>query len=88
MPGFQVTVLLAILIWTSPFLGTTRPRWALSLVLVGPAWAGITVPPSTSEKAALHLGQPEASGNFWINLEDGLGYLGDTEGTDRSRTCR
>ena len=46
-------------------------------MLVGPAWAGITVPPSTSEKAALHLGQPEASGNFWINLEDGQGYQED-----------
>ena len=49
-------------------------------MLVGPAWAGITVPPSTSEKAALHLGHPEASGNFWINLEDGQSGLSGGQG--------
>ena len=67
-PGFHETVVLAILMWTSPFLGTTSPRCALSLVLVGPAWAGMTVPASTSEKAALHLGHPAACGNCWISL--------------------
>ena len=67
-PGFHDTVWFAILMCTSPFFGTISPRWALSLVLVGPAWAGILVFPSTREKEALHFGQPEASGNCWIIL--------------------
>uniref|UniRef100_A0A6B0U2C0 Putative secreted protein n=1 Tax=Ixodes ricinus TaxID=34613 RepID=A0A6B0U2C0_IXORI len=49
--------------------GTTRPRWALSLQLVGPVWAHTCVPGCISENFTCPRLHPAASGILAIKAQ-------------------